>query len=172
MKRIKITRKQYKLISLAYRIGGFLLVVGLLFGYSMLIGKPIEFICIFLPYFFTKGYYERQFHATSLKQCFTLSFLIFAFLTTISLPKEFSISTAVVIGLIAAYASYKAGVIQFKLKDYEYIEPRYNQLVDFYNAHTSTDNFNTDTCTKEQLLARCAELGFDEDKTNLAVCYL
>lgn len=168
MKKIKITNRQYKAISLTYRIGGFLLILGLLLGYSILIGKPFEFLCLFLPYFFTKGLYDRQYHATSLKQCFVLSSLIFAFLTTITLPNEYSIVTALFIGLLSAYLSQKAGVIQFKLKDYAYIEPRYNQLVDFYQQHIDKP-FDVDDCTKDELIDRCRKFHFSKENTNLAV---
>ena len=155
-KKIRITTKQFNALSFAYRVGGFALIVGLLLGYSFLIGKPIEFALIFLPYFVTKGFYSRQWHASSLKQCFVLSLVIFAFLTTIALPKEYSISVAFVLGLLAAYGSYKAGDIQAKLKDY---------------AHeiTATTPFNTDTCTEAELIDRCRALRFSDTNTELAV---
>lgn len=164
MKKIKITSKQYRALSFAYRIGGFIVIVGLLIGYATLIGKLTEFICVFLPYFITKGFYARQWHASSLKQCFMLSLIIFGFLTTIALPKEYSISVAIVLGLSSAYASYRAGVIQFKLKDYEYIEPIFNKL-------TAAKPFHTDTCTESELVDRCRELGFSDDNTRLAVLF-
>lgn len=97
-----------------------------------------------------------------------LSSLIFAFLTTITLPNEYSIVTALFIGLLSAYLSQKAGVIQFKLKDYAYIEPRYNQLVDFYQQHIDKP-FDVDDCTKDELIDRCRKLHFSKENTNLAV---
>lgn len=162
MKKIRVTTKQYKTLSLAYRITGFFIILGLLFGYSILIGKPIEFILIFIPYFVTKGFYARQWHASSLKQCLLLSLGIFAFVTTIALPKDYSISVAVLFGLLAAYISYRAGVVQFKLRDYAYIEPRYNALI-------APRQFNTDTATEAELITRCRELHFSEENTELAV---
>lgn len=162
MKKIKITSKQYKMLSLTYRIGGFFLILGLLFCYSLLIGKLTEFICVFLPYFITKGFYAKQWHASSLKQCFMMSLIIFGFLTTIALPKEYSISVAIVLGLSSAYASYRAGVIQFKLKDYEYIEPIFNEL-------TAPKPFHTDTCTESELIDRCRALHFSDDNIQLAI---
>lgn len=162
MKKIRITTKQYKAISFAYRIGGFFTILGLLLGYSILIGKPIEFILIFIPYFATKGFYARQWHASSLKQCLLLSLGIFAFITTIALPKSYSISVAVVFGLLAAYISYHAGVVQFKLRDYAYIEPRYNVLI-------APRPFDTETATESELIDRCRALHFSDENTELAV---
>lgn len=162
MKKIRVTTKQYKAISFAYRIGGFFAILGLLFGYAILIGKPIEFALIFLPYFITKGFYARQWHSKSLKQCFILSLVIFAFFTTVTLPSEYSITFAAVVGLLAAYISYHAGVIQFKLRDYAYIEPRYNELI-------APHPFNTETCTESELIDRCRQLRFSDENTELAV---
>ena len=81
---IKISRKTYNTISRIYRFGGFAIILGLLLGFSWLVGKPIEFLCVFLPYFATKGLYARQFHARSLKECFALSLIVFGFATIYS----------------------------------------------------------------------------------------
>lgn len=169
MKTIKITRKQYTALSKAYRYGGFTIILGLLVGFSWLIGKPIEFILIFLPYFITKGLYTRQYHSRSLRECFALSLGIFAFVLLACVPREISILFSVSLGLAIAFASYKAGVIQFKLKNYEYIEPRYNQLVDFYKNATEPKPFDINTCTEEELRKRCADLRFSQENTELAI---
>lgn len=166
---IKVTRKQYAIISRIYRFGGFSLIVGLLMGFSWLISKPIEFLLIFLPYFLTKGLYARQYHSRSLRECFILSLGIFSLAVIACVPHETSISFSVLLGLVIAFISYKAGVIQFKLKDYEYIEPRYNELVAFYENATKSKPFDVNTCTEEELRKRCEELRFGYDNTELAV---
>ena len=166
---IKVTRKQYAIISRIYRFGGFALILGLLMGFAWLISKPIEFLLIFLPYFLTKGLYARQYHSHSLRECFILSLGIFSLAVIACVPCETSISFSVLIGLVIAFISYKAGVIQFKIQDYEYIEPRYNQLVDFYKTATEQKPFDVNTCTEEELRKRCAELHFSYDNTELAV---
>lgn len=169
MRKIKITRKQYTALSKAYRYGGFAIILGLLVGFSWLIGKPIEFLLIFLPYFLTKGLYSRQFHSRSLKECFSLSLIVFALALMACVPSGASIMFSVVLGLAIAFISYKVGVIQFKLKDYEYIEPRYNFLVNFYGKETEEKPFDVNTCTEEELRKRCKELRFSQDNTELAV---
>lgn len=166
---IQVTRKQYAIISRIYRFGGFALILGLLLGFAWLIGKPIEFLLIFLPYFLTKGIYAKQYHARSLKECFSLSLIIFALALMACVPSGASIMFSVVLGLAIAFVSYKVGVIQFKLKDYEYIEPRYNFLVDFYRKETEEKPFDVNTCTEEELRKRCKELRFSQDNTELAV---
>lgn len=155
MRKIKVTRKQYERIVLAYRIGGFMLIVGLLIGFSFLVGKPIEFALIFLPYFVTKGFYKRQYHSHSLKQCVLLSIGIFALALLICMPKEFSVCFALLIGVGIAFISSKVGAVQGKLRAYE--------------ALTKPKPFNTDTCTESELLDRCRELRFSQENTELAV---
>ena len=166
---IKVTKRQYAIISRTYRFGGFALILGLLMGFAWLIGKPIEFLLIFLPYFLTKGLYSRQFHSRSLKECFSLSLIVFALALMACVPSGESIMFSVVLGLAIAFISYKVGVIQFKLKDYEYIEPRYNELVAFYENATKSKPFDVNTCTENELRKRCEELRFSYDNTELAV---
>lgn len=166
---IKVTKRQYAIISRIYRFGGFVLIIGLLMGFSWLISKPIEFLLIFLPYFFTKGLYAKQFHSRSLKECFSLSLVVFALALMACVPSGASIMFSVVLGLAIAFISYKVGVIQFKLKDYEYIEPRYNFLVNFYKDATAPKHFSVDTCTEQELRLRCSTLHLSHENTELAV---
>ena len=144
---IKVTRRQYAIISRTYRFGGFALILGLLIGFSWLIGKPIEFLLIFLPYFLTKGIYAKQYHSHSLKECFGISLFAFGVATFLCV----------------------LGIVQEKLKDYDYIEPRYNKLVAFYKNATKSKPFDVNTCTEEELRKRCEELRFSQDNTDLAV---
>ena len=143
--------------------------MGLLIGFSFLIGKPIEFILIFLPYFISKNFYTVQFHSKSLKQCFTLSLMVFALATVAVVPSDFSIMFSVLFGCAIAFVSYKFGIVQRKMNDYDYIEPRYNQLVEFYKEATTPKPFSTDTCSIDELIARCNELKFSKENTDLAV---
>ena len=166
---IKVTRRQYAIISRIYRFGGFAVILGLLTAFSCLIGKPIEFLLIFLPYFFTKGLYPKQFHARSLHECFILSLIVFSLAAMACVPCGTSITFAFVIGMAIAFISYKCGVVQSKIKDYEYIEPRYNKLVEFYKKSTEPKNFNVDTCSEDELKERCRGLHLSEENTKLAV---
>ena len=166
---IKISRKTYNTISRIYRFGGFVIILGLLLGFSWLVGKPIEFLCVFLPYFATKGLYARQFHARSLKECFVLSLIVFGFITVSCVSHETSLMYAVLIGLVIAFISGKIGNVQLKLKDYEYIEPRYNWLLRFYTEETEERPFDVENCTEEELKDRCKALHLSDENTELAI---
>ena len=168
-RKIKITRGQYAALSKVYRFGGFAIILGLLMGFAWLVGKPIEFLCVFLPYFATKGLYTRQFHARSLKECFTLSLIVFGFVTISCIPHETSLMYAVLIGLAIAFISCKIGNVQLKLKDYEYIEPRYNWLLRFYTEATEERPFDVENCTEEELKDRCKALHLSDENTELAI---
>ena len=168
-RKIKITRGQYAALSKVYRFGGFAIILGLLMGFAWLIGKPIEFVLIFLPYFFTKGLYARQFHARSLKECFVLSLIVFGFITVSCVSHETSLMFAVLIGLVIAFISGKIGDVQLKLKDYEYIEPRYNWLLRFYTEATEERPFDVENCTEEELKDRCKALHLSDENTELAI---
>ena len=110
-----------------------------------------------------------QWHSDSMKQCLLLSLGIFAIGVSITLKKSQSIVFSLLIGLIMAYISCKAGIIKFKLEDYAFIEPKYNQLVEWYKEFTKPKIFNTETCTLDELIARCNELHLSQENTTLAI---
>jgi hypothetical protein len=70
------------------------------------------------------------------------------------------------LGLTLPLISYKASIIQNKLEDYAYIEPRYNQLVEFYREQTS---FNLKNCTNEELINKCKSLGFNDRQIDFCI---
>ena len=99
MNKIRVTKRQFERIKLAYRVIGFCMIVSLLFAFSLLVRKHIEFAFIFLPYFLTKGLYSNQWHSDSLKECYLLSLGLFAFDVCFVLPKSFSIAFSLFIGV-------------------------------------------------------------------------
>ena len=132
MKKIRVSQRQYDLLSKLYRVGGFCCILIILILFSTIIGKPIEFALLFLSYFATKGFYLTQYHAQSLKSCFMQSIFVFIVAIVLCLNKYLSVLNSCLYGLILAYGSNLIGKIQFKLKDYDFIEPKYNELVKWY----------------------------------------
>lgn len=155
MNKIRVTRKQYNRIILAYRISAFLLVLAVLIGYSLHLGRSIEFLLIFLPYFVSKGWYQKQYHSKSLKKCCLISIAVFAFAVTMVVPRQFSINCSSAVGTSIAYASYKVADI--------------NERLDRLDKLTEQKPFSVDNCTESELLDRCCELKLSEENTNLAV---
>ena len=164
--KIKVTQKQFDLIVKGYRVGGFVLIVGTLATFSLLLGKLLEFIIMFTAYFFTKGKYRFQWHSVSMKQCLGLSLALFAVAVCSCLPTNYSIIFAGFMGVLIAYLSYRAGYVQLLLKDYAYIEPRYNELVDYYNkAHA----FKVKGATPNEILERCKACGINGNATEFCL---
>ena len=164
--KIKVTQKQFDLIVKGYRVGGFVLIVGTLATFSLLLGKLLEFIIMFTAYFFTKGKYRFQWHSVSMKQCLGLSLALFAVAVCSCLPTNYSIIFAGFMGVLIAYLSYRAGYVQLLLRDYAYIEPRYNELVEYYNnAHA----FKVKGATPNEILERCKACGINGNATEFCV---
>lgn len=150
MEKLKVTKAQYNKILYAYRVTVFLCIIAVLLTYSYFIHKLVEFTLILVPYFITKGFYKHQYHAKSTKQCFIISIITFALLTTIVISTKYSIVLSAYVGLGVAYVSYRIGVLQ-------------------HSSVPKATPFNTTTCNKDELIARCQELHFSEENTNLAI---
>lgn len=164
--KIKVTQKQFDLIVKGYRVGGFVLIVGTLAAFSLLLGKLLEFLIMFTAYFFTKGKYRFQWHSGSMKQCLGLSLALFAVAVCSCLPTNYSIIFAGFMGVIIAYLSYRAGYVQLLLKDYAYIEPRYNELVDYYNE---THSFKVKGATPDEIISACKLKGINGNGTEFCI---
>ena len=164
--KIKVTQKQFDLIVKGYRVGGFVLIVGTVATFSLLTNKLLEFTIMFLSYFLTKGKYRHQWHSDWLKQCVILSLAVLTICVNNCLPTEYSIVFSGLMGVTISYVSYRAGYVQLLLKDYAYIEPRYNELVDYYNkAHA----FKVKGATPSEILERCRACGINGNATEFCV---
>lgn len=155
MNKIRVTRKQYNRILLGYRISAFLVVLVVLIGYSLHLSRHIEFVLIFLPYFVSKGWYQKQYHSKSLKQCCLISIMVFAFAVTMVVPQNFSMCCSFAVGTSIAYGSSKIADINERLE-------KYDKLIE-------QKPFSVDNCTEKELLERCQELKLSEENTRLAV---
>lgn len=164
--KIKVTQKQFDLIVKGYRIGGFVLIVGTLATFSLLIGKLLEFVTMFLAYFLTKGKYRMQWHSSSMKQCLMLSLVLFSLAVCSCLPTQISVIFAGCMGIVMSYLSYRAGYVQLLLRDYAYIEPRYNELVEQHNKSIA---FKVKGSSAEELTQRCKEKGLSGNATEFCV---
>ena len=119
-----------------------------------------------MAYFFTKGKYRFQWHSVSMKQCLGLSLALFAIAVCSCLPTNYSVIFAGFMGVLIAYLSYRAGYVQLLLRDYAYIEPRYNELVDYYNKSTE---FSVKGATISELLDRCKQCRINGNATEFCL---
>lgn len=160
MKKLSVTQRQFDMIVKGYRVGGFVLVVGTLATFSILLNKTIEYAIMFLSYFLIKGKYRLQYHSHSMKECLLLSLIIFAIAILSCVPLKYSIVFCGVMGILIAYLSYRAGYVQLLLKDYAYIEPRYNELIERLESESK---FKINTASYDEIKQRCRSLNMSSN---------
>lgn len=119
--------------------------------------------------FYNKKFLQKSISCKIIKKVFCIFFDNFFSYNIIAFTKRNKHKLCPLIGLVVAFISFKIGEIQLKIKDYDYIEPRYNYLVEFYKTATEQKPFCTDTCTEEELRTRCADIHLSQDNTELAV---
>lgn len=159
MFKIKVTRRQYKIIINLYRIIMFIIALALLIIYSILIDKLAEFCIMFISYFITKDMYTTQYHSNSMKMCLLMSLFVFAVSLTLCVDSDISLICSALFGLIISFVSSHVGKIKQDLKDYERLR----------KEEIERNSFNTATCSEEQLLARCKELGLNNEQIDFCV---
>lgn len=160
MRKINVTRRQFDFLVKCYRVGGFMLIVGILATLSFLLNKTVEFTLMFIAYFLTKGLYEKQYHSESMKYCFMFSIIIFGICVLLCIPSKYSIVFSAIIGLAVAYFSYRAACIKSTLNDYAYIEPRYNELIERLESESK---FKINTASCDEIKQRCRSLNMSSN---------
>lgn len=85
--------------------------------------------------------------------------MVFFFGVSFVLPFGLSLFSAIPI-------TYLISWVGFTKKQADYYEIKYTKLKDKLEKKKE---FSVDTCTEEELINRCRELGFNEYRTNLAI---
>jgi hypothetical protein len=99
------------------------------------------------------------FHLSSVTLCMILSVVICWFGLYLSLPISISLISNIIIGVVFAIISWKAQEIIDMRAEYEILKEKLEE----------NKVFNTDTCTREELIARCQELKLSKDNTEIAI---
>lgn len=113
-------------------------------------GKYIETIAMFVGFVSLRNSFGKTWHSKSFWVCIFASCAIFAFSIVFVPNKGISVFACIIFALVIDYTAYK-------YRDY------CDVLVEIHKP------FNVDTCTTDELLARCREIGLSEENTNLAV---
>ena len=77
-----------------------------------------------------KERYRFKYHCKSSFQCLLLSVGVFVIGLRITLPAGLSYTCSGLCGLLIAYAAQYIAELKLIREDYEYIEPKYNELVE------------------------------------------
>lgn len=126
---------------------------------SLIFGKWIEGIVFFFFHWFIREQFPKQYHHIIPAMCRLITSVVFFFGVSFCLPLALSLFSAIPI-------CYFISWIGFTKKQADDFEVKYLRLK---RELEKKSEFNIETCTKEQLIARCNELHFSNDKTELAI---
>ena len=99
------------------------------------------------------------FHLASVTLCMILSVFVGWIGLQLSLPINISLISNIIVGVVFA-------VISWKIQEVIDMKAEYAKLKETLEQEKV---FNTDKCTLEELVARCKELRFSEENTQLAI---
>ena len=126
---------------------------------SLILGKWLEGFVFFLCHWLIREQFPKQYHHIMHSLCRLITSLIFFFGVVFIFPTQFSMLSAIPICYLISW-------VGFTKKQADDFEVKYLRLKAKLDENKE---FNTDTCTLKQLLARCEELNFNEDNINLCV---
>lgn len=98
-------------------------------------------------------------HCATVSACIFISTMICWFGLYLSLPMGVSLISNIIVGVIFAIITWKIQEVIDMKANYETLKEKLEE----------NKVFNTETCTREELIARCKELRFSKDNTELAI---
>ena len=113
-----------------YKTSMFLLILAILGTISWCMGAFIEMAIMMSLFLVAKQKYKFKYHCKSSVHCLLLSVGIFSVGLRVALPVHLSYTCSGIVGLFIAYAAQYIAELKFIKEDYDYIEPRYNVLVE------------------------------------------
>lgn len=123
-------------------------VVSMIALFAFLLEKEIEAICFCVAHIVIRPKFNKQYHSMKTNICLMITLSIAFFGILLCLPVNESLLSAVPLAFGVVWVGY---IAQDRL---DLLTPK---------------PFNTDTCTMEELLARCNDLKFNKENTDLAV---
>lgn len=132
-------------------------VLSIIALFAWLFDKEIEAVCFCLAHFVLRPKMEKQYHKDTTRGCLMLTAAIIFFGILFSIPIG---STLLISVPLAFFVSWIGYIVQDRID----LQIENKQLQK--NAHKQ---FNPETATEEELVARCRRCGFSEDNTMLAV---
>jgi hypothetical protein len=121
--------------------------------------KWIEAIVFYICHWFIREQFPKQYHHIVHAICRVITGSTLFFGISFVLPLSLSLLSAIPI-------NYFIGWVGFTKRQADYYEVKCERLKTELEKKSA---FSTDNCTKEQLLARCREVGLSEENTELAV---
>lgn len=133
--------------------------VAAIFVPAWILGKWFEGIVFFVCHWLIREQYPMQYHHIVPATCRLITSVTFFFGMSFILPFTLSLCSAIPI-------NYFIGWVGFTKKKAEYYEYKYYKLKAKIEANKE---FDADTCTEEELIARCRELKMKPQAVKLAI---
>lgn len=156
---------QEEKVSLGFRI--FIILLEITFmsavlGGAWLMDKTLLAPPLIVAFRLTRVKIEEKYavlHCATISACICISTLICWFGLYLSLPMSISLISNIIVGVIFA-------IITWKIQEVIDMKAEYLALKESLETNKA---FNTETCTKEELIARCNELRLSKDTIELAI---
>lgn len=126
---------------------------------AWLLNKWVEGVVFFFCHWFIREQFPKQYHHIVPAMCRLITSATFFFGVSFILPFTLSLISAIPI-------NYFIGWVGFTKKQADSYQVKYENLKAKLEKRKE---FNVDTGTREELIARCAELNFTAEDTALAV---
>lgn len=133
------------------------LVLSIIALFAWFFDKEIEAVCFCLAHFVLRPKMEKQYHKDTTRGCLMLTAAIIFFGILFSIPIG---STLLVSVPLAFFVSWIGYIVQDRID----LQLENKRLRD--KEHKT---FNTKTATETELVARCRELSFSDENTELAI---
>lgn len=119
-----------KIITKLYKHTLILLIIATLLVIAYFMKAIPECVMMMVAFLIARRKYQFSYHCKSAVQCFVLSIAIFVVGIRVVSPIGISYLCCGLYGLFLAYGFQHLAKLNFIRKDYEYIEPRYEQLLE------------------------------------------
>lgn len=139
-----------------------IVVLSAILGGAWLMNKTLLAPPLIVAFRLTRVKIEEKYavlHFATISACMCVSTAICLFGVYLSLPINISLISNVIVGVIFA-------IITWKIQEVIDVKAEYLKLKETLEQQKV---FNTDKCTLEELVARCKELKFSEENTQLAI---
>lgn len=139
-----------------------IVVVSAILGGAWLMNKTLLAPPLIVAFRLTRVEIEKKYaiwHCATISACMCLSTAICWFGVYLSLPMNISLISNIIVGVIFA-------IITWKIQEVIDMKAEYATLKEKLETEKV---FNTDTCTLDELVARCKELKFNKENTELAI---
>lgn len=134
----------------------FLSILAILGIVAWFMDSIVELVIMLTCFLIAKQKYEFKYHCQSSFHCLLTSVSVFVIGLRVTLPVSISYACSGVCGLAIAYIVQYIAELRFIRKDYEYIEPRYNEFVEAQRA------INIYTMNESDLRLYCKSNMLDE----------